>query len=150
MCDISNNCLCKLPNLLKMVNLTDLNLSHNEFTNFVDLKKSYSLQKLDLSHNQLRIFRHAISRKIGCVNQGDDNQDLIGLQSEKSIRVLRVLCLKSNNISKIENLEKFENLRILDLSINKTNKIENINKIKLLKHYIYRLIKLKPLKIWRD
>lgn len=143
------------PQVAKLTQLTELNLSKNQLTEINGLDKLVSLIRLDLSENQIteisglnslsKLSKLDISNNLITELKGLDNlsnllelnclsnkiEDIKGLQA---LIKLVDLNLSFNKISEIKGLENNNNIITLNLGSNKIKRISGIQKLKQLSH----------------
>ncbi|KAM3859023.1 leucine-rich repeat and guanylate kinase domain-containing protein [Diretmus argenteus] len=106
--NFSHNRMTKMKDLSAFSSLCKLELDYNSFKEISGLEQCYSLTHLSLAHNKIS--------KIG----GLDNLPL------------KDLCLRGNQLARIEALETLRNLRVLDLSLNRIISLSGLQNLRLL------------------
>ncbi|XP_041833005.1 LOW QUALITY PROTEIN: leucine-rich repeat and guanylate kinase domain-containing protein [Melanotaenia boesemani] len=106
--NFSYNRMTKMKDLTSFVSLRKLDLDYNSFTEIFGLEKCCRLAHLSVAHN-----------KISCIRKLD------GLP-------LRYLCLRGNQLERIESLDNLKCLQVLDLSLNRITSLSGLQNLHLL------------------
>ncbi|XP_036812968.1 leucine-rich repeat and guanylate kinase domain-containing protein-like isoform X2 [Oncorhynchus mykiss] len=128
--DASHNQLTDFFGFQPPKNLKEVNFSHNQMSVMTHLSAYSSLSKLNLDYNcfsEIGGLLHCASlthlslahNKISCI-RGLDNLPI------------KDLCLRGNQIEKIENVETLRTLQVLDLSLNRISSLSGLQNLHLL------------------
>ncbi|XP_038843611.1 leucine-rich repeat and guanylate kinase domain-containing protein-like [Salvelinus namaycush] len=128
--DASHNQLTDFFGFQAPKNLKEVNFSHNQMSVMTHLSAYSSLSKLNLDYNcfsEIGGLLHCDSlthlslahNKISCIS-GLDNLPI------------KDLCLRGNQIEKIENVETLRTLQVLDLSLNRITSLSGLQNLHLL------------------
>ncbi|XDV24971.1 hypothetical protein PO909_028984 [Leuciscus waleckii] len=140
------SCVSHMPHLII------LDASHNQLTDFFGFQPPKNLKEVNFSHNQIAVMKDlsAYSSLSKLILDYNSFSAISGLEKCKRLshlslahnnisRIrgldhlpLRVLCLRANVISKIENLQTLRNLQVLDLSCNRIQSLLGLQNIHLL------------------
>ncbi|XP_031714985.1 leucine-rich repeat and guanylate kinase domain-containing protein isoform X2 [Anarrhichthys ocellatus] len=128
--DASHNEISSFFGFQPPKNLKEVNFSHNRMTNMKDLSAFSSLSHLDLGHNSFS--------EIGGLEQCCKLTNL-NLEHNKISRVgglgrlpLTQLCLRGNQLERIEGLDNLKSLQVLDLSLNRITTLSGLHDLHVL------------------
>ncbi|KAM3588195.1 uncharacterized protein V6R79_023856 [Siganus canaliculatus] len=128
--DVSHNEISNYFEFQPPLNLKEVNFSHNRMTKMSDLSAFFTLSKLDLGYNNFR----EISGLEQCCKLTH-----LSLAHNKISKIngldslpLRELCLRGNQLDRIEGLENLKSLRVLDLSLNRINTLCGLQNLHIL------------------
>ncbi len=129
LCELTT--LDKIPELLELKNLTELNLGGNQLTDISPLQGLKQLKGLNLSHNQLTDISPLQELKQLRVLFLTDNQltDISQLQEPKQLKELN---LSHNQLTDISSLQELKQLTNLDLGYNQLTDINPLQGLKQL------------------
>ncbi|XP_062338774.1 leucine-rich repeat and guanylate kinase domain-containing protein [Osmerus eperlanus] len=111
-------------------NLKEVNLSHNRMVLMKDLSAYCSLSKLKLDYNSFSQIR-GLGRCTGLTHLSLAHNKLSHISGLNNLP-LKELCLRGNQITKIENMETLRSLHVVDLSFNKIQSLSGLQDLILL------------------
>ncbi|KAE8281400.1 Leucine-rich repeat and guanylate kinase domain-containing protein [Larimichthys crocea] len=128
--DASHNEISNFFGFQPPKNLKEVNFSHNRMTKMEDLSAYSSLSKMDLGYNSFT----EISGLEQCCNLSN-----LSLAHNKISKIsglgslpLTHLCLRGNQLERIEGLENLKSLQVLDLSLNSIKSLSGLQNLHLL------------------
>uniref|UniRef100_A0A672GYQ3 Leucine-rich repeats and guanylate kinase domain containing n=1 Tax=Salarias fasciatus TaxID=181472 RepID=A0A672GYQ3_SALFA len=146
------SCLLDLSCVSNMPSLVTLDACHNEISNFFEFQPPKNLKEVKFSHNRMTKMKDLGEYLSLCKLDLDYNSfsEISGLQQccklthlslahNKISRIsdldslpLKHLCLRGNQLEKIEGLENLKSLQVLDLSLNRIASLSGLQNLHML------------------
>jgi Leucine-rich repeat (LRR) protein len=117
-----------------LVDIEELNISHQNITNLDGIECFVNLAKLDISYNNIT----DINKISGLKNLKElnlYNNKILNINSLENLKDLTKIDLSFNKLNNVDSLKNLTNLEYLDLSFNNIDDIkplENLKKLKML------------------
>ncbi|KAM8740600.1 leucine-rich repeat and guanylate kinase domain-containing protein isoform 3-T3 [Acanthopagrus schlegelii] len=111
-------------------NLKEVNFSHNRMTNMKDLSAYTSLSKLDLGYNSFGEIT-GLEQCCKLTNLSLEHNKISGISGLDGLPLTH-LCLRGNQLVKIEGLENLKSLQVVDLSLNSIRSLSGLQNLHLL------------------
>ncbi|XP_030295321.1 leucine-rich repeat and guanylate kinase domain-containing protein isoform X2 [Sparus aurata] len=128
--DASHNEISSFFGFQPPKNLKEVNFSHNHMTNMKDLSAYTSLSKLDLGYNSFSEIS-GLEQCCKLTNLSLEHNKISGISGLDGLPLTH-LCLRGNQLVKIEGLENLKSLQVVDLSLNSIKSLSGLQNLHLL------------------